>query len=68
MNLPDHLCPKAAMALFDFVTDLEHAIWEKYEHLLIPLCLEQLQREQQVHNPDEAIATTADFDDQLPLF
>jgi hypothetical protein len=69
MTLPDHLSPEAAMALFDFVVDLERAIWDKYEHLLVPLCIRQIYPEEDdLLLVDQDPAPTDDFDDQLPLF
>jgi hypothetical protein len=69
MNLPDHLSPEAAMALFDLVADLQTAIWDKYELLLVPLCIQQIHAEAyDQHLADQDLALTEDFDDQLPLF
>jgi hypothetical protein len=60
MNLPDHLPPEAALALYDLLGDWQQALWEKYEPRLLTLCWEELR-----HEPSPA---GEDFDDQLPLF
>jgi hypothetical protein len=39
MNLPDDLPAQAAMGLYDLFSELQSAVWEKYEHLLVPLCI-----------------------------
>jgi hypothetical protein len=39
MNLPEDLPAQAAMALYDLFSELQSAVWDKYEHLLVPLCI-----------------------------
>jgi hypothetical protein len=43
MNLPEHLPPQAAMALYALISELQDAIWDQYEHLLMPQCIAELE-------------------------
>jgi len=69
MNLPDHLPPQAALALYDLLGDWQQALWEKYKPPLLALCWDELPHESQTQTLDhEADPTGEDFDDQLPPF
>ena len=67
MNLPDHLPAEAALALYDLISDLQAAIWEKYEHHLFPLIVNQTPQVQ-AHEADEQLPDAQeDFDDLMPF-
>ena len=41
-SLPDHLPPKAALALFECLTDLVEAVWQHYESVLLDQIMSEL--------------------------
>ncbi len=68
MKLPDHLSAEAAMALFELVTDLERAIWDKYEQILVPLCIAENRRDAASAIEDEPeLHLLEDFNDPVPF-
>lgn len=57
---PDHLPPKAALALFDCLSELVEAVWQHYE----PVLLEQIIRDLQAP-PDDPFES--ELNDDIPL-
>ena len=58
--IPDNLPPALALALFDLLQDLSHALWDQYETDLIELIMAE---------PDHVppAQQTLDFNDELPF-
>ena len=61
-SVPDHLPPKAALALFDYLTDLADAVWQHYESVLV----DQIMDEMNIP-PDECDELDPNFDDDIPF-
>ena len=61
LQLPDHLTPEQALAVYDLLSDLVDAIWNRYE---LPL-IEQLSGELEPDNT--AQRDLFDFDDSIPF-
>ena len=59
LQLPDHWTPEQALAVYEFLTELADAIWNRYEIPLIELLTPELE-----HNPPEP---DSDFDDPIPF-
>jgi hypothetical protein len=57
---PDNLPPALALALFELLQDLSHALWDQYETDLIELIRAE---------PDQVrpAQQTLDFNDELPF-
>jgi len=57
---PDNLPPALALALFELLQDLSHALWDQYETDLIELIMAE---------PDQVppAQQTLDFNDELPF-
>jgi hypothetical protein len=58
--IPDNLPPALALALFELLQDLSHALWDQYETDLIELIMAE---------PDQVppAQQTLDFNDELPF-
>ena len=58
--IPDNLPPALALALFELLQDLSHALWAQYETDLIELIMAE---------PDQVppAQQTLDFNDELPF-
>lgn len=64
LHLPDHLSYEAAMALYDLISDLQAAIWEKYERQLSPLTVNPIAQEPTAGDADDAtLDDLGDLDD-----
>lgn len=61
LQLPDHWTPEQALAVYDLLSDMVDAIWNRYE---IPL-IEQLSGELEPENT--AQRDLFDFDDSIPF-
>ena len=63
-SVPDHLPPQAALALFDYFTELADAVWQHYEPVLVDLIIADMNTP-----PDEydEIEPDPDFDDDVPF-
>ena len=61
LQLPDHWTPEQALAVYDLLSDLVDAIWNRYE---LPL-IEQLSGELEPGNT--AQRDLFDFDDPIPF-
>jgi hypothetical protein len=61
LQLPDHWTPEQALAVYELLTDLANAIWNRYELTLI----EQLRSECDDGNTSQP--DLFDFDDPLPF-
>lgn len=59
--MPDHWTPQQALAVFDFLNDLQNLIWDRYEKPLVELILADLDNEQPIPSSPE------DFDDEIPF-
>lgn len=59
-SFPHHLPLKAALALFECLTDLVDAVWQHYESVL----LDQIMSELNTH-PDDG--SKLDLDDDIPF-
>ena len=61
-SVPDHLPPKAALALFDYLSGLANAVWQHYEPVLVDLIMAEMNTP-----PDECDEIDPDFDDEVPF-
>jgi hypothetical protein len=61
-SFPPQLPPKAALALFDCLTDLVDAVWQHYESVI----LDQIMRELNTP-PDDGAKLPLDPDDDIPF-
>ena len=61
-SFPHHLPPKAALALFDCLTDLVDAVWQHYESVI----LDQIMRELNTP-PDDGAKLHLDPEDDIPF-
>ena len=61
-SVPDHLPPKAALALFDYLTGLADAVWQHYESVLVDHIMAEMNTP-----PDECDELDPDFDDDIPF-
>jgi len=61
-SVPDHLPPKAALALFDYLTALADAVWQHYESVLVDQIMVEMNTP-----PDECDELDPDFDDDVPF-
>ena len=61
-SVPNHLPPKAALALFDYLTELADAVWQHYEPVLIDQIMDEMNTP-----PDECDELDPDFDDDVPF-
>ena len=61
LQLPDHWTPEQALAVYEFLTELADALWNRYE---IPL-IELLKTELEHNDPPEP--DLSDFDDPIPF-
>lgn len=61
-SFPPQLPPKAALALFDCLTDLVEAVWQHYESVI----LDQIMRELNTP-PDDGAKLPLDPDDDIPF-
>ncbi len=59
-QLPDHLPPQTAMALFELLSELTDAIWHQYETDLVELIVAELDQP-----PDTQ--QVLELDDDIPL-
>ena len=58
--IPDDLPPALALALFELLQDLTHALWDQYETELIELIMAE-------RDPVPPAQQTLDFNDDLPF-
>ncbi len=61
LQLPDYWTPEQALAVYEFLTELADALWNRYE---IPL-IELLKTELEQNDPPEP--DLSDFDDPIPF-
>ena len=61
LQLPDHWTPEQALAVYEFLTELADALWNRYEVPLIQLLAPELD-----HNNDSQL-DLFDFDDPIPF-
>ena len=61
LQLPDHWTPEQALAVYEFLTELADALWNRYEVPLIQLLAPELD-----HNNDSQL-DLFDFDDSIPF-
>jgi hypothetical protein len=60
-KIPDHWSTQQALAVFDFICDLQQQIWDRYERPLVETILADLENEGASHQDPE------DFDDDIPF-
>ena len=60
--VPDHLPPKAALALFDYLTGFADAVWQHYESVLVDQIMDEMNTP-----PDECDPLDPNFDDDIPF-
>jgi len=58
--IPQNLPPETALALFDLLSGLTHALWQQYESELVALIMDDL-------NTYPAAQQSFDFNDDLPF-
>ena len=61
LQLPDHWTPEQALAVYEFLTELADALWNRYEIPLIDLLTPELEQ----NDPPEP--DLFDFDDPIPF-
>jgi len=49
-DIPDHWSPSQALAVFDFVCDLQQQIWDRYERVLVDLIIADLHHDADNHH------------------
>jgi len=59
-HLPDDLSPETALALFDLLSGLTDALWQRYESQLVELIMDDL-------NAYPPAQQAFDFNDDLPF-
>ena len=60
-KIPEHWTPRQALAVFDFISELQQQIWQRYEQPLADLIVADLEYE---HPIDRSIE---DFEDEIPF-
>ncbi len=61
LQLPDDWTPEQALAVYEFLTDLADALWNRYEIPLIQLLAPELDQN------DDSQLELFDFDDPIPF-
>ncbi len=61
LQLPEHWTPEQALAVYEFLTELADALWNRYELPLIQLLAPELDQ-----NNDSQL-DLFDFDDSIPF-
>ena len=61
-SFPQHLPPKAALALFECLTDLVDAVWQHYQSVLLDQIISELNSP-----PDDDNTLPLDPDDDIPF-
>ena len=61
LQLPDHWTPEQALAVYEFLTELADALWNRYEVPLIQLLAAELDQ-----NNDSQL-DLFEFDDPIPF-
>ena len=61
LQLPDHWTPEQALAVYEFLTELADALWNRYEIPLIQLLAPELDQN------DDSQLDLFDFDDSIPF-
>ncbi len=61
LQLPDHWTPEQALAVYEFLTELADALWNRYEIPLLQLLAPELDQ-----NTDSQL-DLFDFDDSIPF-
>jgi len=61
LQLPDHWTPEQALAVYEFLTELADALWNRYEIPLSELLAPELEQNDPLE-PD-----LFDFDDSIPF-
>ena len=61
LQLPDHWTPEQALAVYEFLTELADALWNRYEVPLIQLLAPELDQ-----NNDSQL-DLFEFDDPIPF-
>ena len=57
-NIPNHWSPRQALAVYDFLSDLQQQIWDRYEQPLVDLIVADLEYE-------NTIDSFEDFEDEI---
>ena len=60
-NIPNHWSPRQALAVFDFLSDLQQQIWDRYEQPLVDLIVADLEYQHAIDCSPE------DFEDEIPF-
>ena len=61
LQLPDHWTPEQALAVYEFLTELADALWNRYDIPLIQLLAPELDQN------DDSQLDLFDFDDSIPF-
>ena len=61
LQLPDHWTPEQALAVYELLTDLADALWNRYEIPLFQLLAPELDQN------DDSQLDLFDFDDPIPF-
>ena len=60
-NIPNHWSPRQALAVYDFLSELQQQIWDRYEHTLVELIIADLEYEHPIKSD------LHDFEDEIPF-
>jgi len=63
-KIPDHWTPQQALTVYDFLSDLQQHIWDRYEKQLVPLIVADLQSDYHI---DHSVEDLEDFEDDIPF-
>ena len=61
LDIPNHWTPRQAMAVYEFLADLQQQIWDRYEKPLVEIIIADLDYQQPVETDH------SDFDDNIPF-
>ena len=60
-NIPNHWTPRQALAVYNFLGDLQQQLWDRYEQPLVELIIADLEYEQAIESD------LNDFEDDIPF-
>lgn len=61
INIPIHWTPRQALAVYNFLGDLQQQLWDRYEQPLVELIIADLEYEQAIESD------LNDFEDDIPF-
>ena len=60
-NIPNHWSPRQALAVYDFLIDLQQEIWDRYERPLVDLIIADMEYQRAIESDLD------DFEDEIPF-